>query len=91
MFEMLKQAGVDPNNLDSINSFLAKLDAQDPDLREIFEVAFNNLISDTDVNPQAPTPPAPDGGGLMSKFNNLQEGILRQPQQGGGGIPPSNI
>lgn len=80
LFAIMKEVGVDPNDMVSINRFLQQLNQQDPDLGEIFQVAFNNLIGDRDVNPQAPPPPPPENGGLMNTKTNLQESILRRPQ-----------
>jgi len=85
LFKMMQNLGVDPNNLESINQFLQQLDAQNPDLRELFEVAFGKLIGDSDVNPEAPpaipetpqgtpqevTQPVAEPAGLMDRFKNL--------------------
>jgi len=42
--------GVDLSDQNSINEFLASLEQQDPDLRELFEYAFNNLMGGLDKN-----------------------------------------
>lgn len=48
LFSILKENGVDGSSLESINQFLQKLSNQDPDLAEMFELAFNNLLRPTD-------------------------------------------
>jgi len=68
LFHMMETLGVNLNDLQSINQFLQKLDTIDPDLRELFEVSFNNLINDGDVNPQAPAKETPnENEGLMGR------------------------
>lgn len=79
LFSIMKKSGVDPRDLGAINGFLQSLEEQDPDLKEIFEVAFNNLIGDRDVNPQAPQPSQPESAGLMNQLSNPQE-RMRSPQ-----------
>jgi hypothetical protein len=39
----MEKAGVDLRNLDSINEFLNNLEQQNPDLRQLFEIAFDQL------------------------------------------------
>ncbi len=39
----MEKAGVDLKNLDSINEFLNNLEQQNPDLRQLFEIAFDQL------------------------------------------------
>jgi len=39
----MEKAGVDLRNLDSINEFLNNLEQQNPDLRQLFEFAFDQL------------------------------------------------
>lgn len=51
MFDSLRDMGVDPNDVNSIGRFLDRLRSQDPDLAELFEFAFNNLVSGLDNNP----------------------------------------
>lgn len=48
LFLKMQKMGVDINNLESINKFLVKLSEQDPDLLELFESAFNNLVGEED-------------------------------------------
>lgn len=78
LFKMMESLGVDPNDLESINAFLARLDEQNPDLRELFEVAFNNLTSDQSIMPQI-TPPTENfqNSGMMNKFRNLAPETFR--------------
>jgi len=51
LFDIMKKAGVDPNDQDSISEFLDKLYEFDPDLYEIFESAFNNLTGEQSIPP----------------------------------------
>ncbi len=50
VFDMLKKAGVDPNDPESINAFLEELASTDPDLLALFEDAFNGLLPDSDTH-----------------------------------------
>ena len=77
LFRMMKDLGVDPTSLESINEFLQALDKQDPDLRELFEVSFNTLISDRDVNPQAPAPANEAGAGMFGRPESLADQTFR--------------
>ena len=45
LFGKMQQMGVDVNDPKSIQEFLDNLEQQDPDSRELFESAFNNLMS----------------------------------------------
>ena len=85
LFDMLKKAGVDPNDLESIRSFLASLEEQDPDLAQLFEEVFNSIgsMDSKMMYPNAPQPPEP---GLMDKFKNLGAGIMMPPE----GATPSS-
>ncbi len=87
LFSIMKESGVDGNNLESINQFLQKLQDQDPDLAEMFEVAFNNLLRPVDepaappVNVPTSTPP-----GAPTLQDNLSQGIPPVPGQGNAGL-----
>ena len=85
MFQVLENMGVDPNNLESIREFLAKLAKQDPDLAAIFEIAFNGLAKDEAFQPPtAVAPPGPEEG--------LPIGQATNPiAPGGPGIAPPQI
>ena len=90
LFDMLKKAGVDPSNLESIKEFLVKLEKQDPDMAMLFEDTFNSLVSGDEAKaPEAPGGPMPGGqmpggqgpggqgpGGLMNKFKNLGQEMM---------------
>jgi len=91
-FRILQELGVDPNNLESINSFMQKLEQQDPDLVALFELAFSALVpnepsesstglptgqSDQGIEPISPET-VPTEPALTDKFSNLQEQVLRQ-------------
>lgn len=65
LFGVLEDFGVDPSNLESINAFLSQLRNQDPDLAQLFEVAFNDLTGE----PESAEPEV--DAGLMNKFKNL--------------------
>jgi hypothetical protein len=43
LFALLEKNGIDPNDPESLRSFLEQLAETDPDLFEIFETAFVNL------------------------------------------------
>ena len=47
LFDIMKQAGIDPSNPLAIKSFLEQLSEQDPDLLQIFETAFQTLNNET--------------------------------------------
>ena len=55
IFGLMKDLGVDPSDLNSINEFLQKLQQQDPDLYVMFESAINSLA------PEAPEAPGMQG------------------------------
>lgn len=90
LFTILKDFGVDPSNLESINSFLSKLEQENPDLLKLFELTFNELISEPEQAPQQPsqlpnvnqglTPQPPQqpiqAGGLMDKYKNLAPEVM---------------
>jgi hypothetical protein len=48
LFNTLKSHGVDPSSPESVRAFLEKLSEQDPDLFDMFEMAFNELSGVTD-------------------------------------------
>jgi hypothetical protein len=45
VFDSLEELGVNPNDIESIGKFLERLRRQDPDLVEMFEFVFNDLVS----------------------------------------------
>ena len=61
--------GVDPNNLESINKFLASFEAKDPDMFSLFEQSMNNLLSSD--NGQGVSGSGDSGVNLMDRFKNL--------------------
>ena len=90
LFKTLEKYGVDPNDPESIRTFLEKLAETDPDLFEVFETAFMNLTAEpgetpppsgAETMPPEGFPPAgaPSGEdqGLMNKFGNLAGGVMR--------------
>jgi hypothetical protein len=54
IFGLMKDLGVDPSDLNSINEFLQKLQQQDPDLYIMFESAINSLSSEGMASGMAP-------------------------------------
>ncbi len=44
IFDAMKSAGIDPSDSDSINSFLAELEQDNPDLYTLFVQSFNGLL-----------------------------------------------
>jgi hypothetical protein len=93
LFDIMKKNGVDPGDPAAVRDFLEKLSSQDPDLFDMFEMAFNNLAGAPDTGqpetqmstpPMPPAPPGaepPQGGGgggnLMDKFKNLAPEMMR--------------
>lgn len=53
LFDLMKKAGVDPSDVTQVGGFMDSLQAQDPDLYELFDFAFSNLIG----QPQGTQPP----------------------------------
>lgn len=45
-FSLLKEYGIDPSDENSIRQFREKLEQEDPDLAELFGVAFDNLLKE---------------------------------------------
>ncbi len=91
IFAAMKEVGVDPGNLDSVSAFLQQLEAQDPDLLTLFESAMNGFIEQQPeaarTIPKIPIAPGPavsekpvagGGPGLMGKYSNLQQTMLRR-------------
>jgi hypothetical protein len=95
LFEVLEAAGVDPNDLDSINKFLMELQEQNPDLYELFRYAFDKLTGEENI---AEGEAGAENAGLMGKYANLGPQTMMPPQgmpempQGmpemPGGMPP---
>lgn len=80
LFEMLQGLGVDPSNIDSIREFLQNLERQDPDLAEIFQIAFTGLVGEeagAEQQQGMSTEPAAEADGLMNKYNNLADSTMR--------------
>lgn len=93
LFATMKEMGVDPSNLNSISSFMQKLEQDDPDIFLLFQDAMSGILGNQSVqNPMQNQPPVsmtPDanapavpneggGSGMMSKFSNLQSSLLRR-------------
>jgi hypothetical protein len=54
LFAAMGNIGVDVTDVESVKAFLARLEAFDPDLFQLFELAFTSLSGDQ--SPGAPTP-----------------------------------
>lgn len=76
VFDTLRDLGVDPNDPTSISQFLQKLEQQDPDLVTLFESALNGLTPNESGG--QPELPQEESQGLMSKFTNLQNTLMRK-------------
>ena len=63
LFQMMRGAGVNLDDLSSIQKFLADLETRDPDLKDLFEYAVSSLMEEGGLNTE--------DKGLMNKFNNL--------------------
>lgn len=75
IYEELAKLGVDFNDISSINKFLQDMERKDPDLVVLFETALNTLTPEENG---AVSGAIKEGDGLVGKFSNLQENILRQ-------------
>lgn len=94
LFATMKEMGVDPSNLDSISQFMQKLEQEDPDLALLFQDAMSGILGDeqsavnsainqppvSNVPGQSamPAPNAGGGAGMMNKFSNLQNSVMRR-------------
>lgn len=74
IFQMMRDAGVDLSNLESINQFLTSLGQKDPDLLMLFEEAFNGLLSgEEEGGMMANNQPTPvSNPTMMNSFENLR-------------------
>lgn len=75
IFKLMQENGVDPSSLESINRFLQSLEAQNPDLRELFENALNGVLGMPHTNMTIPESPD-NSQDLTSGFSNLQNGMM---------------
>lgn len=81
VFDMMKKAGIDPANLDSISVFVKKLQEQDPDLYALFENAMNSFVdAGQSQEPSPVTAPEaqPENSGLMDQYSGLQKTVMRK-------------
>lgn len=83
MFKLMQKAGIDPENLESIRDFLEQMEQTNPDIAEMFKLAFGGITKDEQFikEPEGPEESA-DTEGLMNRFNNLGPAMMR------GGTPP---
>lgn len=61
-FQLMRDAGVDLANLESINKFLAELGQKDPDLLELFQYAFGGMLGEEEGAGVINAPLQPEGG-----------------------------
>lgn len=85
IFDMMKEQGIDPNDIESIQRFLRELERKDPDLMEMFETALDGLESggQTDLSPVAEEGLMPEEistvptiSGIESTATGIGEGII---------------
>ena len=98
MFKLMEGIGVDPSNLESIRDFLTKMEQTNPDIAEMFKIAFSGITKDEQfIKPEGEIEPVADTEGLMNKFNNLGPAMMRgnegasapPPVLGGREMPPA--
>jgi len=90
-FDLMKNAGVDLQDLESINAFLQDLQKRDPDIAELFEYVFSSLFGGGDAG-QEQDPAGP--GGLVGPTPSLPGDLTGQIPAGpagpvGPGVPVS--
>lgn len=85
MFKLMKDAGIDPNDVESIQQFLTGLEQMDPDIAELFDLAFNDLLGDEQ-------PGETEEPSLMDKYSNLSGPTLGQGEGiAPAGVPPADL
>lgn len=57
IFEILKNVGVDPTDMESIQAFIEQLSNEDPDLLKLFDAAFVALSTDPEMAPDMTAAP----------------------------------
>jgi hypothetical protein len=87
-FDSLQEAGVDPNNLESIGLFLENLRRHDPDLVTLFEMIVNELDPQKeDTGKTASDEADPE---ILNKLNSLRDGLTNVAEKTEtGGFNPS--
>jgi len=88
IFKMMMDAGVDLNNLESINKFLSELEQKNPDLLELFQSAFNGLLGEEEMGAMATPPMAPGLAGEAPPMPG--SGIPTPPMPGATNTAQSN-
>ena len=93
LFDLMQEHGVDLDDINSINDFLTKLEQRDPDLKALFEMAFNNITGENleSTNNQIPEQPVLPEQGIPTEPPLPQQPIQEQPlpEQGNlNNIPP---
>lgn len=79
IFDTMKNHGVDVTNPESIKSFLADLEANDPDLYDMFDMAFGALLGSQPQSPDAGT----QDPSAMQNLGQSPMGVPTLPPPGG--------
>ena len=87
LYAMLEEAGVDPNDPESIKNFLTELEERDPDLVTLFEQAFNGLSPDSQPTEGGPTEESAEVPGEGMPPEAIPGGIVPE----GVGMPPGGV
>ena len=97
IFDILKNVGVDPTNLESIQAFIQQLETEDPDLLQLFNMAFDALAGAPGLEPEMETGApgmgmpgegmSPEGAPPMGT-TGLEADMPLPPPPGGGMAPP---
>lgn len=87
LYSMLEELGVDLGDINSIGEFMAKIEAQDPDLLAIIENALMGL--DPDSIPQQQVIPGSEGAPLPPAPGGMPQMPGGMPQMPGGPLPPT--
>jgi len=90
IFDMMKEQGIDPNDIESIQRFLRELERKDPDLMEMFETALDGLESggQTDLSPVAEEGLMPEEISTVPTISGIESTAAGT---GEGIIPPEEI
>ena len=83
LLKKLSEIGVDPGDTESINNFIKNLEMQDPDLKILFESAFDGLLGGETGNQEQAQPTEDQSMGMMQAPTQG----MQAPQQ----TPPMNL
>lgn len=90
LFSLMEKYGVNLSDQSSVQNFLAELEANDPDLYDMFDIAFNNLVGKPAETEEAEQP----GLNGMTNLGTMPvtEGAqpaTQTPEVGPGDLPPT--